>query len=325
MHAPGKADLNLYAYVHGSVFKNTDPMGLDDEPQQATKTYEPSKDSTETNTVITFSDATIHAMPPKAAVSDEDKIADGLGVPRGAGQSGPSNDVVDRARMALPTNLRTDKTLRPVLGAADVQGWTTRSEGVTSLYSPDGDRNGYPGAGEKPLVSTPSPIDVAAPMAARGLWMLGGRALQVASTARGAVQEIATAGGSIGRVAPFNPSGSLSNCVNGVCAFLNSVKNGSLETASADVAWNGGSIARANAQILDATGARMGAMQSGTLNTARARQFFVVYPGTSARTAEHVLVGINNGGKSMLYDPQIGAKIFDVRSFGPFVAFPVAF
>jgi hypothetical protein len=117
----------------------------------------------------------------------------------------------------------------------------------------------------------------------------------------------------------------MTNCVNGVCAFLNSVGSGSLETASADVAWNGGSIARANGQILEATGVRMGQMQAGTLETARARQFFVVYPGTSAQTADHVLIGINNGGRTMLYDPQIGAKIFDVGSYGPFVAFPVAF
>ena len=30
MHAPGKADLNLYAYVHGAVLKAIDPVGLDD-------------------------------------------------------------------------------------------------------------------------------------------------------------------------------------------------------------------------------------------------------------------------------------------------------
>ncbi len=28
MHAPGQADLNVYAYVHGAVLKNTDPLGL---------------------------------------------------------------------------------------------------------------------------------------------------------------------------------------------------------------------------------------------------------------------------------------------------------
>ena len=28
MHAPGEADLNLYAYVHGTVLKSVDPLGL---------------------------------------------------------------------------------------------------------------------------------------------------------------------------------------------------------------------------------------------------------------------------------------------------------
>ena len=32
MHAPGEADLNLYAYVSGQVLKNVDPLGLQDVP-----------------------------------------------------------------------------------------------------------------------------------------------------------------------------------------------------------------------------------------------------------------------------------------------------
>lgn len=35
VHAPGEADLNLYAYVSGSVLKNVDPLGLDGEPSEA--------------------------------------------------------------------------------------------------------------------------------------------------------------------------------------------------------------------------------------------------------------------------------------------------
>src|SRR6185503_17899586 len=31
VHAPGKADLNLYAYVRGAVLKATDPLGLVDD------------------------------------------------------------------------------------------------------------------------------------------------------------------------------------------------------------------------------------------------------------------------------------------------------
>lgn len=117
----------------------------------------------------------------------------------------------------------------------------------------------------------------------------------------------------------------MTNCVNGVCAFLNSVKNGSLETASADVAENFGSIRTANSQIAAQTGVRFGLPQQNTLLTGNARQFYVVYPGSSPTTASHVMIGINNGGKAMLYDPQIGAKIFNPGSFGPFIAFPIAF
>src|SRR5690606_37478095 len=29
IHAPGQADLNVYAYVSGSILKNVDPLGLD--------------------------------------------------------------------------------------------------------------------------------------------------------------------------------------------------------------------------------------------------------------------------------------------------------
>ncbi len=144
-----------------------------------------------------------------------------------------------------------------------------------------------------------------------------------ATAAAGATEEIA--GTNVGRAAPFNPSGSMTNCVNGVCAFLNSVKNGRLETASADVALNLGRITTANNQIAAQTGVRFGQFQQSTLLTGYARQFYVVYPGSSTTFATHVMIGINNGGKMMLYDPQIGARIFNPKSFGPFVAFPVAF
>src|SRR5690606_16635322 len=33
VHAPGEADLNLYAYVSGAVLKNVDPLGLEEEEQ----------------------------------------------------------------------------------------------------------------------------------------------------------------------------------------------------------------------------------------------------------------------------------------------------
>jgi len=87
-----------------------------------------------------------------------------------------------------------------------------------------------------------------------------------------------------------------------------------------------GSIRTVNSQIAAQTGVRFSRnAQQGTLLTGNARQFFVVYPGSSLTTANHVLIGINQGGRAMLCDPQIGSKIFDLTSFGSFIAFPVAF
>jgi hypothetical protein len=39
VHAPGQADLNLYAYVRGTVSKATDPLGLYEEPVHGALTY----------------------------------------------------------------------------------------------------------------------------------------------------------------------------------------------------------------------------------------------------------------------------------------------
>jgi RHS repeat-associated protein len=84
------------------------------------------------------------------------------------------------------------------------------------------------------------------------------------------------------RKAPFNPSGAGDNCVNCVVAFFDSVNEGRLVTASPYSAWNGGSIERANAQIVQRTGAvRLGNAQYRTLDTARPFQFYVVYPGST--------------------------------------------
>jgi hypothetical protein len=134
------------------------------------------------------------------------------------------------------------------------------------------------------------------------------------------------AGTGVSRLAPFNPSGSMTNCVNGVCAFLNSVKNGQLVTAGADVAENLGSMRIANEQIAAQTGVRFSLNpQQSTLLSGYDRQFFVVYPGSSPNIATHVLVGIRLGGRALLYDPQTGARIPDVAGFGPFISFPIAF
>ncbi|MGZ5053532.1 MAG: SpvB/TcaC N-terminal domain-containing protein [Methylobacter sp.] len=132
-------------------------------------------------------------------------------------------------------------------------------------------------------------------------------------------------GAGSGGQSPFNPSGSRQNCVNCTSAFLNSVRQKQLVTASRDVARNLGGIANANKQIEAETGAVLGQGQYRTLNTGRPLQFFVVYPGSSTTTASHVLIGINNQGRTMIYDPQSHEKFFDISSFGRFTAYPVAF
>jgi len=127
------------------------------------------------------------------------------------------------------------------------------------------------------------------------------------------------------KVSPFNPTGATDNCVNCVASFIDTAKNRSLVQAGSQVAENGGSIARANAQIVARTGVRLGERQFSTLNTARDEQFFIVYKGSNPTTTGHVLVGVTKRGRSWLYDPQSAEKITDLKAFGPFIAYPVGF
>jgi RHS repeat-associated protein len=187
IHALG-ADPNVYAYVRGRALQAIDPLGLDDEPQGYSREFESINNDTETNEIITFSDATIHAKPPRPAVTDQDKVNDALGFPRSEVQGGwPTAEAVDRARMELPTGVRDDKTLSPVLSPSGVAGWTTESGGTVKVRSREADVSGY--AGERPLESTLSPVDVLGPAAARGLWTLGGKGLQLAEMGRRGVAQ----------------------------------------------------------------------------------------------------------------------------------------
>ncbi len=164
-----------------------------------------------------------------------------------------------------------------------------------------------------------------------GVLASGGGASSLAATEGAAVEAgetLEVAGSAEAQLlkAPFNPSGSVTNCVGTVCAFLNSVKGGELVQASENSAENLGRIARANAQIAAQTGVTIGKLfQTNTLDTTNARQFFVVYPGVSTTNATHVLIGIVNYGTKMLYDPQTGQRFYDLAGFGNFVAFPVKF
>lgn len=129
------------------------------------------------------------------------------------------------------------------------------------------------------------------------------------------------------RVAPFNPTGGRTNCVNGVCSYLESVRDGSLnlDAAMAPVQSNGGSIRAALGQIQSRVGVQFGQPQLNTLLTGRSEQFFVVFRGTSATLSDHVLVGISRNGRSMLYDPQSGQRFMTPADFGSFTAYPLIF
>jgi len=127
----------------------------------------------------------------------------------------------------------------------------------------------------------------------------------------------------------FNQTPSRVNCVNSVCAFLNTIKTGKLHTASPNVAYNGGKIREALNQIAKQTGLRVAQsprqMQSGTLNTGKQRQFFIVFQGSNSKVSGHVVIGINNKGNKTIFDPQSGQTYKNLKDFndGNFTAWPV--
>ena len=61
------------------------------------------------------------------------------------------------------------------------------------------------------------------------------------------------------------------------------------------------------------------------LMTGRGRQFFAVFRGSNPTMSDHVVVGIVNNGKSMLYEPQTGPRITNLVEFGNFTAYPLIF
>ena len=124
----------------------------------------------------------------------------------------------------------------------------------------------------------------------------------------------------------------MDNCVNGVCAFLKTMDTKQLHTASLNVAENGGSIPVALKQIAEQTGAKIGttplSRQFSTLDTAKDRQFFVVFDGPDFNTSGHVAVGIVNKGNKVIFDPQTGNTYKNLSDFsssdtGSFTAFPL--
>ena len=72
IHAPGEADLNVYAYVSGSVLKNVDPLGL-----QQTSADAPASEagntpnSSQSSNVVTLPEIQIHGSVPSGSGKDE--------------------------------------------------------------------------------------------------------------------------------------------------------------------------------------------------------------------------------------------------------------
>ena len=82
MHSPGKADLNVYAYVGGHVLKNTDPLGLAETATESTCATSQCDGPAENVTL----------PPPKepltlAEVMIEGKVAQRTGHPQAARQA----------------------------------------------------------------------------------------------------------------------------------------------------------------------------------------------------------------------------------------------
>jgi hypothetical protein len=100
---------------------------------------------------------------------------------------------------------------------------------------------------------------------------------------------------------------------------------GRLIPAGEHSAANFGSIAVARGQIAAQTGVRIGSGQLNELATANARQFFIVFRGTSATQSDHAAIGIVNAGRRLIYDPQSGQRFTNLADFGSFTAWPVKF
>ena len=184
--------------------------------------------------------------------------------------------------------------------------------------------------GEVAIATLPAPpvLELWSKVATRGRHL---GATVADDVVRGADDVASHVGGSgARRVSPLNPSGSRTNCVNSVCAFLKSVRDKEIYEASEHVAENGGEIARAIRQIEGNVGARVSrsGVQAGTLlvgERANSQTFFLVFKGMNPKQSTHVVVGLNKRGRQMIFDAQSGQWYFDLGGFGSFTAWPISF
>ncbi len=293
------SDLNPYAYVRGRVMSHVDPFGLADHAALAA--------------VDGAKAEGLRNPPPGSTYTYVGVYAD-----RAEAWWTGQLEVLDRG--TTPTH--SDPGL-PVAGA------NLFSHPPEALHSAGQLKSGY--GPREATVDAVLFLTAVLPevlgLAEAGIWAGAARLLGT-RTAAGAVVtgEIgAVAAGTKELKAPFNPLKGQSNCVQAVIAFLRSVTMRTLVTARPDAAYNGGRIATANGQIAAQAGVRISPLgQQSTLMTTKPIQFFIVYPGSNASFAKHVLIGMNIAGRTLLYDPQSGEKFADVTKYGAFIAFPIA-
>ena len=318
VHAAGSADLNIYAYVKGSVLRAIDPRGLTsfeipaegNIPAPPTLQSEPDGVGVTHITEVVITGTTVQKSQLGAArYGTQGKIEgpDLVGAAKGF-----YGTTLDGAESGL-------KYLSPIGWGYQAFGGSINFQSLKLSIKPNEESGAFFGGGAAMVV--PVPIEEAADLA-KGLKLLEPSLLAARDTLV-ATEEIAGAGKPVLK-APFNPTGSMKNCVNGVCAFLNSVNSGSLKTASADVAENLGSIRTALSQVEAQTGSQVGrAGQWNALRTGFDRQFFLVFRGSNVAVSDHVAVGIVNNGRSLIYDPQTGERFWNLADFGSFTAYPV--
>src|SRR5690606_5117307 len=110
VHVPGEAGLNLYSYVSGSVLKNVDPLGLE-EDQNQNVSFEANQslpqggsgDDTGNSTVVTVDAVTIEGQVPARAHTTIPDPGAAYQTPGGGGTSGWTTEAELAARPHVPS------------------------------------------------------------------------------------------------------------------------------------------------------------------------------------------------------------------------------
>ena len=148
IHAPGQADLNLYAYVHGKVLVAVDPVGLAEDYKQGVS-FDSGSDESEASVEAPYTgEGTIYASDPRADDLDIPRRAEPNDAPSrtsvGQGGSGQSESPLEREHKAAYESGRlTTQGLAesdPIGVAfdfeAEVGHWTAASTPFPSSFDP---------------------------------------------------------------------------------------------------------------------------------------------------------------------------------------------